>query len=332
MRLIVPMGGRGTRLRPFSHTTPKALLPLAGSTVIERILRAVREAIPRPVAEVVFVLNPADTFTDIPARLKAACARQGVPAFIAAQPEPLGTAHAVLCAGEKLDGEVATVWSDTLFAVASPVDLDGADAVAWTAEVDDPSRFGVAVKDAEGEVVRLVEKPQELVSRETLIGVYYVRDGAALRQEIERMIARGATGAGGEYQLTDALNALVQRGVRMRTAPVTQWLDTGTLDAYRDALRAVLEAEGTVVLGDVEDAVVIDPSYVGPGAVVRRAVVGPYASVEAGAVVERAVVARSALFEGARASGVVLDGALVGAGARADGSSSSPVLGDDSAL
>ena len=331
MRLIVPMGGRGTRLRPFSHTTPKALLPLAGATVVERILRAVQAAVARPLSEVVFVLNPADTFTDVPERLAAACAREGLPVHIETQPEPLGTAHAVACAGERLAGEVVTVWSDTLFASAAPLDLGPPEApvdlVAWTVEVDDPSRFGVAVRDGSGRITRLFEKPVTLVSRETLIGVYYVRDGSALRRQIDGMVARGDTGAGGEYHLTDALDELVQAGARMETVAATQWLDTGTLDSYREAVQAVLDSEGTTQVGTMEDSVVVAPSYVGPGAVVRRAVVGPYAVVGAGAVVEDAVVARSSVFERAAVRGAVLDGALVGEHARLVGRPSAQILG-----
>ena len=178
-------------------------------------------------------------------------------------------------------------------------------------------------------MVRLVEKPQTLVSRETLIGVYYVRDGAALRRQIEGMVERGETGAGGEYQLTDALDALVQGGAEMETAPAAAWLDTGTLDAYRATVRDVLDAEGTTDDGDAEDAVVIGPSYVGPGAVLRRSVVGPYAVVEGGARVEDAVVARSVVFEGARVSCAVLDGALVGPRAAVRGHASGAAVGDD---
>lgn len=334
MRLIVPMGGRGTRLRPFSHTTPKALLPLVGATVVERIVRAVRAAVPRPLGEVVFVLNPADALGDVPERLRAACGREGLAVSVAVQDAPLGTAHAVGCAGDKLDGEVVTVWSDTLFSSARPAPLGpaggaGPDLVAWTVEVDDPARFGVAVRDEAGRVVRLVEKPQTPVSRETLIGVYYVRDGAALREQIGGMVARGETGAGGEYQLTDALDALVRGGAEMATEPAATWLDTGTLGAYRETVRAVLDAEGTTDEGEAHDAVVIGPSYVGPGAVLRRSVVGPYAVVEGGATVEDAVVARSVVFAGARVASAVLDGALVGPRARLAGAPSAAVLGDD---
>lgn len=331
MRLIVPMGGRGTRLRPLSHTTPEALLPLAGATVLERTLRSVRAAVPRPLTEVVFVLRPTDRRGDVPDRLGAVCAREGVEAAFAVQDEPLGTAHAVVCAEDKLDGEVVTVWPGTLFSGAGAVDLDApepADLVAWTAEVDAPGRAGAAIRDDEGRLVRLVEAPPALAAHEALVGVYYVRDGARLYDTIRAMIARGATGADGEYHLTDALDALVQTGARVRTAPVDAWLDAGTLDAYLATTRAVLDVEGRVE-GGVEDGVVIEPSYVGPGAVVRRSVVGPHAAIEAGAVVEDAVVRRSVVLAGAHVADAVLDGALIGERARVAGRPAASVLGDD---
>lgn len=331
MRLIVPMGGRGTRLRPFSHTVPKPLLPLLGRPAIVHILDAFANALGRPVDEAVFVTGP-DTGDGVRDALRAACEAHGLAAAFAVQPEPLGTAHAIACAADALEGEVLTCWSDTLFAPEAGVDLVGADLVAWTVEVDDPRRFGVAVRDAEGRVVRLVEKPETAEHRETLIGAYYVRDGAALRAACEAMLAEGATGAGGEYQLTDAYDRLVQGGVRMTTAPAARWLDTGTLDSYRRTVAALLDAGEHGPNGEGEDAVVIAPSYVHPDAVVRRSVIGPYAAVEAGAVVEDAVVRESVVMERAEVRESVLWRGLVGRRAVATGVTGGPVVGDDARL
>jgi glucose-1-phosphate thymidylyltransferase len=332
MRLIVPMGGRGTRLRPLSNTTPKALLPLAGETVIGRIIRAVQAAVPRHLTDVVFVINPTDVRPEVSDQLASTCSGLNLPFSIMVQPEPLGTAHAVLCAGDYLEGEIMTVWSDTLFSTHAAADLDNSQAVAWTMEVDDPSRFGVAVKDQDGSVTRLIEKPRQPVSKETLTGVYYIRDGASLRRQIESMVAQHHTGAGGEYQLTDALDALVQSGTRMTTEPVKAWLDTGTLESYRHTLFSVLEENGNVDESALEDSRVIMPSFVAEGAVVRRSVIGPYVSIEEGAVVEDAVIRRSAVFRDAFVSRRILEGAIIGAGAICRGTSEQLVVGDDSRI
>ena len=334
MRLIVPMGGRGSRLRPLSHTTPKALLPVAGRPAIARTLAAFADALPRPVDEVVFVLSPVDRLTDVPDRLTQACSEAGVVAAFAVQEAPLGTAHAVGSAGDALDGEVLTVWSDTLFRPRRRAALDGpggaADVVAWTLDVADPRRFGVVARDGDGRVTALVEKPADARYTETLIGAYYVRDGAALRAQIEGTVARGAVGAGGEYQLTDALDGLVQAGARVQTEPVAEWLDVGTVPAYLDAVARVLDREGAAP-PDRDGVTLRLPAYVHPSATVRDAVVGPYVSVEAGATVEGSVVSRAVVFPDAAVRGSRLDGAVVGHRAEVAGASGSVLLGDDAA-
>ena len=332
MRLIVPMGGRGTRLRPLSHTTPKALLPVAGRPTIARTLAAFADALPRPVDEAVFVLSPVDRHTDVPGRLRAACAAAGVEAAFATQAEPLGTAHAVGSAGGALEGEVLTVWSDTLFRPARRADLgDAPDLVAWTVEVEDPRRFGVVARDEGGAVTGLVEKPPDARFTETLVGAYYVRDGAALRAEIERMLADGATGAGGEYQLTDALDGLVRAGARVQTEPVAEWLDVGTVPAYLDAVARTLDREGGApALGAGVE--VVPPVFVGEGAVVRGSALGPYAAVEAGATVEGSAVSNAVVFAGGAVRRSRLDGAVVGRRAVVEGADGSALVGDDAAV
>ena len=331
MRLIVPMGGRGTRLRPLSHTTPKALLPVAGTAVIARTLASFAAALPRPVLEAVFVLSPGDHHTDVPDRLRAVCALSSVRASFATQAEPLGTAHAVGSAGDALEGEVLTVWSDTLFRPARRAGLEGApDLVAWTLDVADPRRFGVVARDEGGAVTGLVEKPPDARFTETLVGAYYVRDGAALRAEIERMLADGATGAGGEYQLTDALDGLVRGGARLEAEPVAEWLDVGTVPAYLDAVARVLDREGGAP--ELPGVRVRPPVFVGPGAVVEGGTLGPYAALEARATAQGSAVANAVVFEGAAVRRSRLDGAVVGRRAAVDGVEGSALVGDDAAV
>ncbi|OZC01319.1 sugar phosphate nucleotidyltransferase [Rubricoccus marinus] len=334
MRLIVPMGGRGTRLRPFSHTTPKPLLPLLGRPAIVHILDAFAGALGRPVDEAVFVLGP-DAASGVRDALAAACDAHGLRAAFAVQPEPLGTAHAIACAGDAMDGEILTCWADTLFTPdrgAAPLASGDVDLVAWTVHVDDPRRFGVVARDENGRIVRLIEKPTTAEWTETLIGAYYVREGAALRTAVDDMLASGATGAGGEFQLTDAYDRLVQNGARMATAPAARWLDTGTLASYRQTVRALLDAgeHETAASGARGESVIVAPSYVHPDADVRRSVIGPYAVVEAGAVIRDAVVRDSVVMREAIVRHSALSGALLGDRASASGANGALVLGDDS--
>lgn len=331
MKLIIPMAGRGTRVRPHSHVTPKPLLPVKGRSMVERIVDTFNRVLPRNLDDGVFVLGP-DFGASVNEQLTGICERHGMNAHFAVQEQALGTAHAVLCAGDQMEGEGIIVFADTLFDMEPGVDLENADVVAWVKEVDDPSRFGVAVREGE-KIVAFVEKPQELISREALIGIYYVKDLAALRTEIESLIEEDVRGHGGEFQLTDAFDRLLKQGRLFKTASVTEWLDCGTIPALMETTQHILDKEkDSLHEGDVRNSVIIDPVYIGPGAVIEDSVVGPHVSVEAGARVERSVIEKSIVFADALVRDAVLADSLVGRNAEVAQRRRQINIGDHSTL
>lgn len=331
MKLIIPMAGRGTRVRPHSHVTPKPLINVRGKNMVERIIDTFNRVLPRPLDEGVFVLGP-DFGEEVRAQLRHICDGHGMKASFAVQEQALGTAHAINMAGDHLEGEGITVFADTVFDMEPGVELGGADVIAWVKHVDDPRRFGVAVREGD-RVVAFVEKPQELISNEALIGIYYVKDLGHLRGVIDQLIADGATGPGGEYFLTDAFDRMIKDGMVFKTATVTEWLDCGTIPALLDTTKRILEKEQSDSRqGEVVDSILIEPVYIGPGAQVRHSVVGPYVSVEGDAVIERAVVRDSILFAGAHVQNAVLENSLIGQHARLDGRADAVNVGDHSEL
>lgn len=331
MKLIIPMAGRGTRVRPHSHVTPKPLLPVKGRSMVERIVDTFNSVLPRNLEDGVFVLGP-DFGAAVNEQLRGICERHGMKANFAVQEQALGTAHAVLCAGDQLEGEGIIVFADTLFDMEPGVDLENADVVAWVKDVEDPSRFGVAVREGE-KIVAFVEKPREPISREALIGIYYVKDLATLRKEIENLIEQDVRGHGGEYQLTDAFDRLLKQGRLFKTASVTEWLDCGTIPALMETTQHILGKEKeSLHEGDVRNSIIIDPVYVGPGAVVADSVVGPNVSVEAGARIERSVVEKSIIFADALVRDAVLTDSIVGRNAEVTESRRQINIGDHSTL
>ena len=331
MKLLVPMAGRGTRVRPHSHVTPKPLLTVKGRPIVGRIVDLFHRVLETPPDEGVFVLGP-DFGQDIKDQLVEVCNKQGMDAHFTVQEEALGTAHAVGSAGPHLEGDGIVVFADTLFDMEPGVELAGSDVVAFTKEVDDPSRFGIAVRDGE-EVTRLVEKPEDPVTNEALIGIYYVRDLDALRDEIEYLVDNDLRGKGDEYQLTDAFDRMLQDGKKFTTAGATAWMDCGTIPALLDTTGRVLERESDDLLhGTIEDSVIRDPVYLGPGAEIRGAVVGPHVSVEAGATIESAVVEESIVFQDAQVTDAVLDESVVGRSATVRQQSGSLNIGDHSSV
>ncbi len=310
MKLIIPMAGRGTRVRPHSHVTPKPLLPVVGKSMVERIVDTFNRVLPRHLDAGIFVLGP-DFGESVRRQLAEICARHEMQAHFVVQEVALGTGHAVFAAEPFLNGEGIVVFADTLFDMAGDVDLDRSDVLAWVKEVDDPSRFGVAVREG-GRVVALVEKPKTLISNEALIGIYYVRALEHLRDAVAYLIEHDIRGHG-EYQLTDAMDKMLKDGLKFETTSVTEWLDCGTIAALMDTTKIILGKEQSDLRrGTVEGSVIREPVYIGPGARVVDAVVGPNVSIEEGAEVRGAVVRESIIFGGARVSNAVLSESLIG--------------------
>ncbi|RMH59483.1 MAG: glucose-1-phosphate thymidylyltransferase [Bacteroidetes bacterium] len=331
MKLIIPMAGRGTRVRPHSHVTPKPLLKVRGKNMVERIVDTFTRVLPRPLDAAAFVLGP-DFGEEVREQLRAVCRPRGIDAHFPVQHEALGTAHAVLAAGDQLSGEGIVVFADTLFDMDGSVDLGEADVIAWVKHVEDPSRFGVAVREGD-RIVEFVEKPRTLISNEALIGIYYVKDLAVLRGTIERLIEDDVRGHGGEFQLTDAFDRMLKAGYRFTTASVTEWLDCGTIPALMETTKVYLDKEaGEPSPGTAEHCVIHEPVYLGPGATVRNSVIGPYVSVEAGARIEHAVVRDSIVFAEAHVVNAVLADSLVGQHAHVHGQAQVVNIGDHSVL
>lgn len=331
MKLIIPMAGRGTRVRPHSHVTPKPLLPVCGVSMVERIVDTFSGVLPRPITDGVFVLGP-DFGQEVRDELTAICERHGAKAHFEVQDVAKGTAHAVACAQDHMDGEGIVVFADTLFFMEPGLDLSGADVVAWVKHVDDPSRFGVAVRKGD-RIVELVEKPQELISTEALIGIYYCRELSMLREAIQYLFDHRITGVGDEYQLTDAFDRMLKQDLVFKTATVAEWLDCGTIPALMDTTKVILAHENPVPdAASVIDAIIHEPVYLGKGARIEGGEIGPNVSIEEGAVLKASRVSDSVVFAHATVSDSTLVNSFVGRNAEVRRFSGSLNIGDHSTV
>ncbi len=328
MKLIIPMAGRGTRLRPHTHVTPKPLIEVRGVSMVERIMDTFAEVLPPGLDEAVFILGP-DFGQEVRDRLTAISERHGLAASFGVQETARGTAHAVFQAGDHLADECVIVFADTLFYMDEKPSLADADAVIWVKHVDDPRRFGVVVKDDNDHITDFVEKPSEPISNEAIIGIYYVRDGAVLKREIEYLMDHDVTGHGGEYQLTDALDRMLKAGSVFKTASVSEWLDCGTIPALKETTKVILDKEETGEKeGTVENSILIEPVYVGPNAKVVDSVVGPYVAVHGGAEVANSVLKNTIVFSDAHVTDSALDDAVIGQSAEVNRFAGALNIGD----
>ena len=223
MKVSVPMAGRGSRLRPHTLTVPKPLVPVGGKPIVHRLVEDIAALCDEKIEEIAFVVG--DFGLDVENELMAVAEKLGAKGSIHYQNEPLGTAHAVLCAAEKLSGPVVVAFADTLFRANFKINQED-EGILWVKQIDDPSAFGVIKMNEKGEIIDFVEKPKEFVSDLAMIGIYYFKHGEKLRKELEYLIDNKII-KGGEYQLPDALRRLTEAGYVFKPGEVNEWLDCG---------------------------------------------------------------------------------------------------------
>lgn len=328
MKIIVPMAGMGKRLRPHTLLTPKPLFPIAGKPIVQRLVEDIARLHDGKIDEIAFVTGQFGAETE--RQLEDVAAGLGAKGTIAYQEEALGTAHAVFCAKEAMDGPVIIAFADTIFRAGFSID-ESADGVIWVRKVEDPRRYGVVTLDEAGTISGMVEKPETFVSDLAIIGIYYVKDGPGLRGEIQRLLDNNIKSKG-EFQLTDALENLREKGARFLPGEVDEWLDCGNKDLLLNANRRILEeqSDAPVVAPDaeIENATLLPPCYVGAGAKIKHSVVGPHASIGARTTVEHSVVRGSIIRNDAALYGVFLEDSIVGNFAKMERPAQSVSLGD----
>lgn len=332
MKIIVPMAGMGKRMRPHTHTTAKPLLPIAGKPIVQRLVEDLAAVAGEPVEEVAFIVHPSFG-KKVEEELLGIAKAIGSKGTIHYQKEALGTAHAILCAQSALNGRVIVAFADTLFRAQLKLDKD-CDGVIWVNKVDDPKPFGVVKLDDKGIITEFVEKPQTFVSDLAIIGIYYFADGEYLRKEMQYLIDNDIKDKG-EYQLTNAMENMKQKGARFKAGSVDVWMDCGNKNAMVDTNTKVLgflKGEKGLISGSLkkENSVVIEPCFIGDNVSITNSIVGPNVSIEAGAVIAGSVVRNSILRGEVRVQDAVIDNSMIGQRAAVQGHVLDLSLSDDS--
>jgi glucose-1-phosphate thymidylyltransferase len=314
MNIIIPMAGMGKRMRPHTLTTAKPLLPVAGKPIVQRLVEDIIATSNEKVEEIAFVIGP-NFGKEVEAHLVKVAETLGAKGKICYQEQPLGTAHAILCAGDTLTGNVFIAFADTLFKAAFSIDKDK-DAIVWTQKVEDPTAFGVVKLNNNNEIEAFVEKPKEFVSDLAIIGVYYFKDGDRLKKELQRLIDLNIT-LKGEYQITDAMEHMLKNGVKFYTDQVEEWLDCGNKDATVYTHQRILEikkdAEQLVSSSaSIKQSVIIPPCFIADGVVVINSVIGPHVSLERGVTVEDSRIKNSIIQTDSVVKNALIENSMLG--------------------
>lgn len=311
MNLIIPMAGMGKRLRPHTLTTPKPLIPIAGKPIVQRLVEDIAKVTPDKIEKIGFVIG--EFGKEVEEKLKGIAKSVGAEGHIFYQEEALGTAHAVDCAKDLLQGKVSVAFADTLFRAEFTLDTEQ-DGIIWVKEIEDPSAFGVVKEDASGIITEFIEKPKEPVSNKAIIGIYFFKDGGGLATELKHLIDNDIRG-GGEFQLTMALENLKQKGTKFKSGVVDEWLDCGNKNVTVESNSRYLgfiKDEKLNFASEIEDCKIIEPVFIGGNVTLKNSTIGPGVSIGANSVIENAKIDNSLIQENNELKDVTLSNSMLG--------------------
>ena len=335
MKIIVPMAGRGSRLRPHTLTIPKPLIPVAGKPIVHRLVEDIAGVLNQPIDEVAFIIH--ESFgKKVEEDLITIAKKLGAKGTIYYQNEALGTGHAIMCAKDSLDGPAVIAYADTL--IRADFDLDTtADSVIWVKQVDKPEAFGVINLNANNEIVELVEKPKEFVSDLAVIGIYYFKNISVLREELQSVLDNNII-HGGEYQINDGIKQMMAKGMKFVPGKVDEWMDCGNKDVTVETNSRMLgflhnDGEHLIDYGVKQvNSTIIPPCYIGEDVVLINATIGPNVSLGNGTHVTDSTIKNSLIQTHAHIKNANLDNAMIGNHVNFDGNFKSISIGDYSTL
>ena len=329
------MAGRGSRLRPHTLTIPKPLIPIAGKPIVHRLVEDIAGVLNQPIDEVAFIIH--ESFgKKVEEDLIAIAEKLGAKGTIYYQNEALGTGHAIMCAKDSLQGPAVIAYADTL--IRANFDLDtAADSVIWVKQVDKPEAFGVINLNEANEIIELVEKPTEFVSDLAVIGIYYFKDVAVLKDELQLVIDNNII-HGGEYQINDGIKQMMAKGMKFVPGQVDEWMDCGNKEVTVDTntrMLGFLHNDGEVLVASnvkLENSTIIPPCYIAEDVILINATVGPNVSLGKGCHIIDSTVKNSLIQTHSKIRNANLDNAMIGNHAIFDGKFTSISIGDYSVL
>src|SRR6476620_7553042 len=304
MKVIIPLAGKGTRLRPHTHLTPKPMMKVAGKPVMSYVLDELKKL--GNVEEIIYITGHLKEKVEAYAR-----AEMDVPSIFIEQKVQDGTAGAIALARDYVDQPVLIIFVDTIFdADLSKVKSVDADGIIWVKEVEDYQRFGVVVTDKAGNMTKIVEKPKTPISKRANIGLYYIKNWKLLFEGIDHVLASPKNQ--GEYFLTDAFQYMIDKGAKIRVIDVEGWYDAGKIDTLLDTNNTMLTKGRARRPSKLDGSTIVDPVYIEDNVTLKGSTIGPNVSIGAGSVIDGSEISHTIIGEKVKVSKSKLTNSLIG--------------------
>ena len=312
MRIIIPMAGMGKRMRPHTLTIPKPLFPIAGKPIVQRLVDEIHKVCNESIEEIAFIIG--DFGQETENELISIAKNVGAKGSIYYQEEALGTAHAILCAADSLEGNLIVAFADTLFKADFELDKEK-DGIIWVHKIEDPSAFGVVKLDQNDIITDFVEKPSTFVSDLAIIGIYYFKDGLFLKDHLQYLIDNDIKDKG-EYQITNALENMKNEGKQLSIGSVNEWLDCGNKDATIFTNQRILaHLNNGEKRGDnftVDNSVILEPCFIGDNVHIKNSVIGPHVSISANCNVDSSIIKNSIIKDNSVVKNLNSENSIIG--------------------
>ncbi len=320
------MAGIGKRMRPHTLTVPKPLLPVAGKPMVQHLVEDISATIKGQIDEIGFVIGHFGK--EVETHLLNVAKTLGAKGKIYYQEEALGTAHAVMCASELLEGNVVVAFADTLFRGEFTVDTSN-EGIIWVQKVEDPKPFGVVKLNKQNIITDFVEKPEVFVSDLAIIGIYYFKDGGYLKKELQYLLDNDIKEKG-EYQLTNALENMKQKGTKFSVAQVSEWLDCGSKANMLHTNKRLLETKGSYKHSSVKviNSSIIEPCYIAENTTILNSVVGPFVSIGSDNHIENAIISDAIIQSNSRLTNTNITDSMIGSHVQYNGNQEVLNMGD----
>ena len=302
-------------------------MPVAGKPIVQKLVEDITKVSNEEVDEIAFIIG--DFGKETEEQLIKIAESLGAKGSIYHQEEALGTAHAILCAKDSLKGNIVVAFADTLFKADFKLDTT-CDGIIWVKQIENPSAFGVVKLDEEGTITDFVEKPQTFVSDLAIIGIYYFNSGEKLQVELDYLIDNNIT-ENGEYQITNALENLKQKGAKFKTGKVNEWMDCGNKDVTVETNQRVLDFESDNIIEGTfknENSVIIPPCFIGDNVLLKNTIIGPNVSVGNNTTIENSVIKNSIIQNESFIENTVITNSMVGNKANYHGRAKDLSIGD----
>ncbi len=321
------MAGIGKRLRPLTLTTPKPLISIAGKPIVEWLVYKISEITTDKITDIAFIIGnfPFDISKDLYEIGKSLDAK----VHIFVQDKALGTAHAISFASELLEGPAIIAFADTLFDTDIKF-IPSAEVVIWTKKVKNPQAYGVVIKDKKGMISAFVEKPAKYISDEAIIGIYYFKNSELLADKI-RFILENKMLENNEYQLTNALQMLLDAGLTFASYSISEWLDCGNLALLLNTSKYVIsnfDINNNKNNNNTTNSIIIQPCYIADNVDIKNSVIGPNVSIEENTIIDRSIISNSLILANSNLFNVNIDNSIVGNNVNLQNSSKNIYIGD----